>query len=232
MLSTFFRSAREIFQKPLRSVVFKAIFASMVILVVVLAGLVFGLLNVEIPLLGQLPWPISWLVETSLEFLAISFFIFLGSILFPWVLSLVIAFFLEEIVTVVRERNYNNEFLETTGNCQAIIYAVKFGVLTSLINLVCLPIYLILLFFPIMSLVFFYLVNGLLLGREYYGLVTIGYVDNKERRAVYKENRLQVYLAGLFIAFMMTIPFINLIAPVLGSVMMVHLLEVWRLKRA
>ena len=231
MLSTFFRSTREIFQKPLRSVVFKAIFASMVILVVVLAVLVFGLLNVEIPLLGQLPWPISWLVETSLEFLAISFFIFLGSILFPWVLSLVIAFFLEEIVTVVRERNYNNEFLETTGNCQAIIYAVKFGVLTSLINLVCLPIYLILLFFPIMSLVFFYLVNGLLLGREYYGLVTIGYVASKERRAVFKENRLQVYLAGLFIAFMMTIPFINLIAPVLGSVMMVHLLEVWRVKR-
>ena len=232
MLSTFFRSTREIFQKPLRSVVFKAIFASMVILVVVLAVLVFGLLNVEIPLLGQLPWPISWLVETSLEFLAISFFIFLGSILFPWVLSLVIAFFLEEIVTVVRDRNYNNEYLETTGNCQAIIYAVKFGVLTSLINLVCLPIYLILLFFPIMSLVFFYLVNGLLLGREYYGLVTIGYVASKERRAVFKENRLQVYLAGLFIAFMMTIPFINLIAPVLGSVMMTHLLEVWRLKRA
>ena len=180
----------------------------------------------------QLPWPISWLVETSLEFLAISFFIFLGSILFPWVLSLVIAFFLDEIVTVVRESNYNNKFSETLGNSQAIIYAVKFGVLTSLINLVCLPIYLILLFFPIMSLVFFYLVNGLLLGREYYGLVTIGYVANKERRAVYKENRLQVYLAGLFIAFMMTIPFINLIAPVLGSVMMVHLLEVWRLKRA
>ena len=232
MLSIFFKSTREIFQKPLRPIVFKAIFASMVILVVVLAVLVFGLLNMEIPSLDHLPWPISWLVETSLEFLAISFFIFLGSILFPWVLSLVIAFFLEEIVTVVRERNYNNEFLETTGNYQAIIYAVKFGVLTSLINLVCLPIYLILLFFPIMSLVFFYLVNGLLLGREYYGLVTIGYVANKERRAVYKENRLQVYLAGLFIAFMMTIPFINLIAPVLGSVMMAHLLEVWRLKRA
>ena len=204
----------------------------MVILVVVLAVLVFGLLNVEIPSLDHLPWPISWFVETSLEFLAISFFIFLGSILFPWVLSLVIAFFLDEIVTVVRESNYNNKFSETLGNSQAIIYAVKFGVLTSLINLVCLPIYLILLFFPIMSLVFFYLVNGLLLGREYYGLVTIGYVANKERRAVYKENRLQVYLAGLFIAFMMTIPFINLIAPVLGSVMMVHLLEVWRLKRA
>ncbi len=76
------------------------------------------------------------------------------------------------------------------------------------------------------------MVNGLLFGREYYGLVTIGYVDNTERRPVYKENRLQVYLAGLFIAFMMTIPFINLIAPVFGSVMMAHLLEVWRLKRA
>ena len=204
----------------------------MVILVVVLAALVFGLLNVETPFLDQLPWPISWLVETSLEVLAIAFFIFLGSILFPLVLSLVIAFFLDEIVTVVRESNYNNKFLETTGNSQAIIYAVKFGVLTSLINLVCLPIYLILLFFPIMSLVFFYLVNGLLLGREYYGLATIGYVASKERRAIFKENRLQVYLAGLFIAFMMTIPFVNLIAPVLGSVMMVHLLEVWRLKRA
>ena len=49
MLSVFFKSTREIFQKPLRPIVFKAIFASMVILVVVLAVLVFGLLNVEIP---------------------------------------------------------------------------------------------------------------------------------------------------------------------------------------
>ena len=78
----------------------------------------------EIPSLDRLPWPISWLVKTSLEFLAISFFIFLGSILFPWVLSLVIAFFLDEIVTVVRESNYNNKFSETLGNSQAIIYAV------------------------------------------------------------------------------------------------------------
>ena len=37
---------------------------------------------------------------------------------------------------------------------------------------------------------------------------------------------------GGAILIMMTIPFINLIAPVLGSDMMAHLLEVWRLKRA
>ena len=114
MLSIFFKSTREIFQKPLRQTVFKAIFASMVILVVVLAVLVFGLLNVEIPSLDHLPWPISWFVETSLEFLAISFFIFLGSILFPWVLSLVIAFFLDEIVTSLPDLNLKDSIKDLT----------------------------------------------------------------------------------------------------------------------
>ncbi len=232
MLRCFYRSAREICHNPLRQIVFKTIFASMAILLVVLVALVFGVLNMEIPALEHIPRPISWLVEKSIEFFSILFFIFFCSILFPWVLSLVIAFFLDEIVLVVRGGYRNNKFLEKTGNSQAIIYAVKFGVLTSLINLVCLPIYLVLLFFPSMSLVFFYVVNGFLLGVEYYGLVTIGYVDNIERRAIFKENRLQVYLAGLFIAFMMTIPGLNLLAPVLGSVAMVHLLEVWKLKRA
>ncbi len=232
MLRCFFRSANEICQKPLRQIVVKTIFISMVTLLFVLVVLVFGLLNVEMPGLDQLPRPISWLVERSLEFFALLLFIFFCSIIFPWVLSLVIAFFLDEIVQVVREGYSCTNFLEKIGNTQAVVYAVKFGVLTSLINLACLPIYLVLLFFPLMSLVFFYLVNALLLGREYYGLVTIGYVADKERRAVFKKNRLQVYLAGLFIAFMMTVPVINLIAPVLGSVAMVHLLEVWRLKRA
>ena len=231
MLRCFFISAREICQKPLRQIVVKTIFASMLILLIVFAVLAFGLLNAEMPLVDQLPRPINWLLERSLEFFAISFFIFSCSILFPWVLSLVIAFFLDEIVRVVRESYSSSKFVEKTGNAQAIVYAVKFGVLTSLINLACLPIYLILLFFPLMSLVFFYLVNGILLGREYYGLVTIGYVDDEERRSVFKENRPQVYLAGLFIAFMMTVPVINLIAPVLGSVAMVHLLEAWRLKK-
>ena len=55
MLRCFFISAREICQKPLRQIVVKTIFASMVILLVVMAVLAFGLLNVEMPVLDQIP---------------------------------------------------------------------------------------------------------------------------------------------------------------------------------
>ena len=37
-----------------------------------------------------------------------------------------------------------------------------------------------------------------------------------------------MYLAGVVIVFMMTIPIVNLIAPLIATAAMVHLVENWR----
>jgi uncharacterized protein involved in cysteine biosynthesis len=37
-----------------------------------------------------------------------------------------------------------------------------------------------------------------------------------------------MFLAGLVTAFLLTVPFVNLVAPIIGTAAMVHLFEAWR----
>ena len=43
-----------------------------------------------------------------------------------------------------------------------------------------------------------------------------------------KTNGFRVFVAGAFLAFLLTIPVVNLLAPVVGTAAMVHLFQTWR----
>ncbi len=51
---------------------------------------------------------------------------------------------------------------------------------------------------------------------------------NAETRALRKAHRGQLFLAGLVIALLLTVPVVNLLAPVTATAVMVHLFELWR----
>jgi uncharacterized protein involved in cysteine biosynthesis len=74
----------------------------------------------------------------------------------------------------------------------------------------------------------FYAVNGYLLGREYFELVALRRVDATEAEAMRSRFRGRMFLAGLVTAFLLTVPFVNLVAPIIGTAAMVHLFEAWR----
>jgi len=69
----------------------------------------------------------------------------------------------------------------------------------------------------------FYALNGYLLGREYFELAASRRIDPVSARNLRKRHRILVYFAGVVIAFLFSIPFVNLIAPLLGAAWMVHL---------
>jgi len=92
-------------------------------------------------------------------------------------------------------------------------------------NLIALPFYLILLFLPQFNLLIFYGLNGYLLGREYFELVGQRRLSLKDTKALRRRNRLRVLLAGAVIAFLLTLPILNLFTPIVATAFMLHVFE-------
>jgi len=85
-----------------------------------------------------------------------------------------------------------------------------------------LPLYLVLIFIPPLNLVLFYLVNGQLLGREYFEAVALRRFDAATVAQMRQAYRWQILGAGAITTGLLTIPAINLVAPVIGAVAMVY----------
>jgi len=94
-----------------------------------------------------------------------------------------------------------------------------------LVNLLALPFYIAFFFMPFVSLALYYVVNGFLLSREYMELAGLRHLDGKSVRSLRRKNRGYVFLAGCLIAFLFTVPGVNLIAPIIGAAFMVHVFK-------
>ena len=104
---------------------------------------------------------------------------------------------------------------------EAIRVGVSFVVVSLFLNLLALPLYLI----PGVNAFVFYLLNGYLLGREYFELVAQRRMEPAEMTALRRRGRLRWIMAGVVIAVLFTIPIVNLAVPILATAFMVHLFE-------
>jgi uncharacterized protein involved in cysteine biosynthesis len=69
----------------------------------------------------------------------------------------------------------------------------------------------------------FWAVNGYLLGREYFALVSSRRIDKTAAKALRKQHWGKVWLAGICMAIPLSIPILNLIIPVLGVATYTHI---------
>ena len=94
-----------------------------------------------------------------------------------------------------------------------------------LLNLLALPLYLLLMFLPPTGLILFYCLNGYLLSREYFELVGGRHLDLAGLRKARKKNTWAIFPAGVLIALMLTVPILNLLAPLVATAAMVHIFK-------
>ena len=146
-------------------------------------------------------------------------------LLFPGVISAATALFLERVAEAVEHRHYP-ELGPAAGvpATTALVAALRFLAIMLGFNIVLLAFLLIPPVFPFV----FYGVNGYLLGREYFELVALRRLGAREARALRLARRGPLILAGALVAFLLTIPVVNLLAPVVATAAMVHLFEAWR----
>lgn len=149
----------------------------------------------------------------------------LSLLLFPVVVTLVAGFLLDEIVQAVEDRHYPHLPPPPPRPWwRGLPTAARFVAVTVLLNLLALPLYLI----PGANLIVFYALNGYLLGREYFEMVALRRLTPAQALASRRANGISVWLAGIVIAVLSTLPVANLLAPIVATAFATHRFQALR----
>lgn len=82
---------------------------------------------------------------------------------------------------------------------------------------------LLLLLVPGINIGAFFVVNGYLLGREFFEFAAMRFRPEAEAKALRRKYAGTVFMAGLVIAAFLAVPLLNLLTPLFAAAMMVHL---------
>ncbi|MTH99695.1 sulfate transporter family protein [Roseibium sp. RKSG952] len=212
MFSAASRAMSQVFQPSFRAIFFKMLGYTLAVLLVIwlaLQGLVAGFL--------VLPYP--WL-ETVVSLLTgIGAIIGLGFLIAP-VSALLAGLFQDQIADIVEGQDYPND---APGRAlplgQSIFLTLKFTGVVIAGNIIAL----LLLFVPGINLVAFFLVNGYLLGREFFEFAAMRFMPPEDAKRFRKARGGMVFLAGLVIAAVLAVPILNLVTPIFATIFMMHL---------
>ncbi|WP_431298707.1 EI24 domain-containing protein [Tabrizicola sp. BL-A-41-H6] len=170
----------------------------------------------------DLPWigPVTG-VDTLLD--VTSFFLMIGLSVFLMVpvASAFTGIFLEDIVRSVEDRHYP-ALPPATGASMGDTLRDTVNFLGLIIGVNVLALFIYPFAGPAIPLVF-WAINGFLLGREYFTLVALRRIGRTEAKAMRRRNRAAIWAAGTLMAAPLSIPFVNLIVPVLGVATFTHL---------
>ncbi len=213
----FFKALAQAGDPKFRAVLLKGIGLT----ILLLAGATWGL-QLVLPDTVSLPWfgEIEWL-SSLLSGFAVVAMIGLSVFLMVPVASAFTGLFLDQITDAVEAKHYPHlpPAAGTPFN-QMLIDSLSFLGLLIVVNLLALVIYLL---STVLAPVIFWIVNGLLLGREYFQMVAMRRIGRKAAKALRRRHFLQIWLAGILMAVPLSVPVLNLIVPVLGVATFTHL---------
>jgi len=227
MIAAAYKALAQILSPPFRRVLWKAV--GLALLLVVIAGVALHRLLVWLAGLGE-GWADAALgpaFDTPLMLLvwgisiAAGLGILLGSIfLMPAVTSFVASFFVDEIAELVERAHYPADAPgRPVPMGRSLLEGLKTAALAVGVYLVAVPF----LLFGGLGAILFFVAAAYLLSREYFELAAMRFRSPAEAKTLRKQHAGAVFAAGFFIAALVSIPIVNLITPLFGMAMMVHL---------
>lgn len=189
-------------------------------------AVIFALALLALDLLA--PVGIGWL-DAGIDILSGLGLLVLMVVLFPTAAGVFIGLYLDDVAQAVEARHYPEAPGRELPFWPALGLAVRFAALVLALNLLALPFYVLLIWFPPGNLLLFYGLNGYLLGREYFELVAWRHVSRPAAARMRRAHRGRILLAGMLTAFLLTIPLVNLLVPLLATAAMVHIFKSLRL---
>jgi uncharacterized protein involved in cysteine biosynthesis len=211
MLNDLLRAIGQLRAPGLRGLVFTGVLISLAVLIGLIAGLQVAT---------------AWLTETGYPWLdwTIGLLSALGSIvaawfLFPATVSLVFGFFADRIVDAVEQQHYPHLSPPRSGGVgEAMSGAVRLGALALGLNLLAIPLYLV----PGINIAVALLLNGYLISREYFEAVALRRMEPEQVHELRRQHSAGILLSGVIVALTLLIPFVNLVAPVIGISFLTH----------
>lgn len=221
ILDDFFRSVAQLSDPRFRNVLVKGLALTVGLLVAVTVAMTWlvGFLmpdTLSLPFIGEVSWldGIAWWASLLLM-------IVLSVVLMVPVAGAFTGIFLDEVADAVEARHYPHltpapdvPMLDTIRDSLGF-----FGVIVG-VNLIAL-----ILFFFVGPLapILFWVVNGYLLGREYFQMAAMRRIGRAEANRLRNRNNLQIWVAGTLMAIPLSIPLVNLLIPILGAATFTHM---------
>ena len=139
------------------------------------------------------------------------------------VTAIVAGLFLDDIAEVVERTDFPGDPAgKAMPALRSLVLSIKFLGVVVAGNIVAL----LLLLVPGINIAAFFIVNGYLLGREFFEFAAMRFRPEAEARALRRKYAGTVFLAGLLIAAFLAVPLLNLLTPLFAAAMMVHLHKV------
>lgn len=169
----------------------------------------------------ELPW-VHWDLGLGwLSWGALAAALVLSIFLMVPVAAVFVGFFLDGVANAVEARHYPGlPPAREMGLAEAASDGIRFLGIMVLANAVALVIYLL---STVLAPVIFWIVNGYLLGREYFQLVALRRLPPAEAARMRRANGMEIWLAGALMAVPLTLPVVNLAVPVLGVAAYTHM---------
>lgn len=223
IFSDFARALRQMSDPRFLRVMVLGVALALALLVAVYAGFL-GLIeafspgSVDIPFIG----PVGG-IDTLLSWGSFLLMIGLSVFLMVPVASAFSGLFLEDVAAAVEARHYPDlPPVPPLPLGESLKDAVNFLGLLIAVNVVALFFYA--LAGPFVPLAFWAL-NGLLLGREYFSLVAMRRYGRPAAKALRRRYFFRIWAAGTLMAAPLSIPFVNLLIPVLGVATFTHMVQ-------
>ena len=222
MFADFSRAISQVFDQRFVRVLIKAVGLTL--------GLLFGLTAILLYFISFIPdivftipvidYEVTFLTDLAAT-LSFGLVLILSSFLMFPVAALFVGLFLDEIADAVEARHYPNlpaPRRQSWG--EALSQSLEFMLVLIGANIVALIIYLL---STVLAPVIFWLVNGYLLGREYFEVVAMRRMERREAKSLRQKHLFATWMAGALIAVPLSIPVLNILAPVIGVAAFVHL---------
>jgi CysZ protein len=222
ILATATRAFGDLFSAPIRGVFWKVIGLTLLLLGALWYLMRLLFLDYAMPYLeGWLPdigeWS-GWFDTVVGIISALGIAAGMAFLIAP-VSAVIAGLFLDDAADSVEKASYPGD---APGQAlplgQSILSSLRFFLVVIGANLLAL----IFLLVPGVNIVIFFLVNGYLLGREYFEFAAARYVGPERARAWRSRNQGRVWLAGLAIGLFLMVPLLNILTPLFAAIFMVH----------
>ncbi|MEM8731401.1 MAG: EI24 domain-containing protein [Pseudomonadota bacterium] len=204
-----------------RKVLFLGVGLTLALLAALYAVVFFGVSwlvgdSVTLPFIGTVAW-----VSTLMSWGSLVMMMGLSVFLMIPVAAAMSSIFLDQVAEAVEEEHYPElPRVDAVPLIDGIIDGLGMLGVLLVANVLALVLYLI--FAPLAPLIF-YLMNGYLLGREYFTLVAMRRIGRGNAKRARKRHLATIWAAGTLMAVPLTIPFLNLLVPIFGAAAFTHI---------
>ena len=211
MIAAASKALDQLLSVPFRTVLFRSLALTLGLLIAAIVGLT--------TLLGALVVLPGWL-ETLIQVAGGLGLVVASVFLVAPISSAIAGLFLDEIAGRVERAHYPHD---PPGRelplAEGLWLSAKFALVVLGVN-VCV---LLLLLLPGINVLAFFVANGYLLGREYFELAALRHMPLAEAKRLRRAHRGRIFLSGLMIAALVSVPVLNLLTPLVATAFMVHI---------